>query len=93
MKYMKIQMKCKYVHFNKKYHCFIVLAEVEHTIPCLFNQCRSVWKSLQPKFIQTVLFHLLKLLEFFGNVTAGARFTSLSILVNALPHSGACASY
>ena len=47
MKYMKIQMKCKCVHFNKKYHCFIVVSEVEHTIPCIFNQCRSVWKSLQ----------------------------------------------
>ena len=24
-----------------------MLAEVEHTIPCIFDQCRSVWKSLQ----------------------------------------------
>ena len=23
-----------------------MLAEVEHTIPCIFDQCRSVWKSL-----------------------------------------------
>ena len=49
MKHMKIEMKCtvSVCTLIKKYHCFIVLAEIEHTIPCIFYQCRSVWKSLQ----------------------------------------------
>ena len=38
MKYMKLQMKCKCVYF-KKILLLYMLAEVEHTIPCIFDQC------------------------------------------------------
>ena len=63
------------VHFNKKYYCFNMLAEVEHNIPCIFDECRSVWKSLQvlSAQIHTVLFPLLKLLEFCGNETSKTK--------------------
>ena len=69
MKYMKIQMKCKCVHFNnKKYYCFIMLAEIEHTIPCIFDQCRSVWKSLQVLSAQIHTHSTISVVETFSFV-------------------------
>ena len=76
MKYMKIQMKCKYVHFNKKYYCFSMLVEVEHTIPCIFDQCRSVWKSLQVLSAQVHIHSIISVVETFRvlwNVTSKTK--------------------
>ena len=68
MKYMKVQMKCKCVHFNKKCHCFIMLAEVKHAIPSIFDQCRSVWKALQVLSAQICTNSIISFVETVGFV-------------------------
>ena len=42
-----------------------MLAEVEHTILCIFDQCRSVWKSLQVLSAQIHTNSIISVVETF----------------------------
>ena len=53
-----------------------MLAEVEHTIPCIFDQCRSVWKSLQVLSAQIHTHSIISVVETFRvlwNVTSKTK--------------------
>ena len=42
-----------------------MLVEVEHTIPCTSDQCRSVWKSLQVLSAQIHTHSIISVVETF----------------------------